>query len=137
MRVRFPCAFAFQARSLSLKAAEYNPSVKKILLLLTAAAAILVLVVLTRTWLHQPESFEDIDRIQIDLDEAAIARRLAEAVRFRTVSHQSEADFDPEQFQGFIRWVAERYPEFHQAAELTLHGDYSMLYELAGSDQSL
>ena len=111
--------------------------------ILTATAVILLItvaIVLIRTVLHQPdqqqESLETADPVTIELDESAIADHLAEAVRFRTVSHQSTDDFEPAEFEGFIKWIAERYPEFHAAAELTLHGDYTMLYRLAGSDLS-
>jgi len=107
---------------------------KNFLLLLTVAIGLLLAVILIRTVGHTPAALEPVDIVQIELDDDAIARRLAEAIRFRTVSHQAEADFESGEFNGFISWVATRYPEFHAATEPTLHGDYTMLYRWPGSD---
>ena len=107
---------------------------KKILLLGIVLIGALIAVVLIRTAGHQPEAIDSVEPVQISLDEAAIAARLAEAIRFKTISHQSEADFEPGEFNSFIAWVAARYPEFHAAAELTLLGGYTMLYRLPGTD---
>jgi carboxypeptidase PM20D1 len=94
----------------------------------------LVAVLLIRTALHQPADLEAFEPVEIALDDAAIAARLSEAIRFKTISHQSEAEFEPGEFNGFIAWVEARYPVFHAASELTLLGDYTMLYRLPGSD---
>ncbi|TNF90672.1 MAG: M20/M25/M40 family metallo-hydrolase [Gammaproteobacteria bacterium] len=109
---------------------------KKALLLIAGALAALIAVVLIRTVGHQPLAVESVERVEIALDEEAIAARLAEAIRFKTISHQSEADFEPGEFNGFIAWVAARYPEFHAAAELKLLGGYTMLYRWPGTDPS-
>ena len=57
----------------------------------------------------------------------AIARHLAEAVRFRTVSHQSREDFEADQFEGFIGWAEAAYPEVHRTMDLSRHGNYTLL----------
>ncbi len=72
-----------------------------ILAMLLALAAIVVV----RTMMHQPESLADVARVDVVIDEQTVARHLAEAVRFKTVSHQNPADFDSSQFEGFIEWV--------------------------------
>lgn len=105
---------------------------KKVLILLAAVLAVLIGIVAVRAMLHQPVSRETAEPVQIELNEAAIAGRLAEAIRFRTVSHQSSVDFEPAEFEGFIAWVAERYPALQAAAQLTLLGDYTLLYRLPG-----
>ncbi|MGE0621709.1 MAG: M20 family peptidase [Pseudomonadales bacterium] len=110
---------------------------KKILILLGGTLAVLAAVVVVRTVLHTPEIQGSADPVIIDLDEDAVAARLAEAIRFRTVSHQSPADFDAAEFEGFIGWVEERYPAFAAAAERTLHGGYTMLYRLPGRNPAL
>lgn len=109
---------------------------KKILLLLAAGFVALIGLLLVRAALHQPLAQGSAEPVQIELNEAAIGLRLAEAIRFRTVSHQSSDDFEVSEFEGFIRWVATRYPEFQAAAELLLLGDYTMLYRLPGKDQA-
>jgi carboxypeptidase PM20D1 len=110
---------------------------KKILLALAAALAVLVAVLVVRTLLHTPAPQGSAEPVDIPLDENAIAERLAEAIRFRTVSHQSTEDFEASEFQGFIDWVQRRYPALDAAAERTLHGGYSILYRLPGKDPTL
>lgn len=110
---------------------------KNFLLFLVALLTVLVSVVLIRTWLHQPDTLTEVPVIDIEVDETAIASRLAEAIRFRTVSHQSAADFEASEFEGFINWVAQRYPQFHAALDLTRLGGYTLLYRWQGSDPDL
>jgi carboxypeptidase PM20D1 len=110
---------------------------KKFLLFLIALLTVLISVVLIRTWLHQPDAIAEVPEVVIDVDEAAIAGRLAEAIRFRTVSHQSPADFEAAEFEGFIAWVAARYPDFHATLDLTRLGGYTLLYRWQGSNPDL
>lgn len=63
--------------------------------------------------------------------------RLAEAVRFRTVSPQQPSDFDPVPFLSFHAFLAERFPETHEALERETVSEYSLLYTWRGSDPSL
>ena len=63
--------------------------------------------------------------------------RLAEAVRFRTISPQRPADFDPAPFLAFHAFLAERFPAAHEALERETVSEYSLLYTWRGSDPSL
>jgi len=110
---------------------------KKILLFLILSVVVLAAVVGTRAWLHAPLDQTDIARVDVRIDETSAAQHLAEAVRFRTVSHQSSDDFEAAEFEGFINWVARTYPELHEAAELERLGGYTLLYRLPGADPSL
>ena len=110
---------------------------KTILTAVAGLVAVLAIIVIYRAWQHQPENADAMAPVAITLDEAAIASRLAEAIRFRTVSYQNPDRFEPAEFQGFIAWVRERYPELQTAAELTLAGEYTMLYRLQGSNPDL
>lgn len=73
-----------------------------------AALVALAIVVITRTLLHAPPSVSDAATLKIPLDEARVARHLAEAIRFQTVSHQSPEDMDEAQFECLdapaLRW---------------------------------
>jgi carboxypeptidase PM20D1 len=111
---------------------------KKFLLLSSTAVLVgLIALVLVRAWLHQPQQLEALPAVTVDIDETAAATHLAEAIRFRTVSHQSPDDFDAAEFEGFIGWVAETYPAFNEAADLERIGRYTLLYRLQGSDATL
>ena len=74
------------------------------------ALALLATVVLLRTLLHGPIERAPIDVVTIELDEQAIASRLAESIRFQTISHQNNDMLDESAFEGFIGWVVETYP---------------------------
>ncbi len=110
---------------------------KKILWLLGIAFIVVVAVVLVRAWLHVPGADTTVAQVTVDADEALIAQHLAEAVRFRTVSHQTVEEFEPQEFLGFIGWVERTYPEVTQSMERVLLGDYTMLYRWPGSDATL
>ncbi len=110
---------------------------KKVLGVVGALLVLLVAVILGRAMLHRPASMTVVERVDVVLDADTIARHLGEAVAFRTVSHQSTADFEADQFRGFIDWVERTYPAVTAAMERTLHGQYTLLYRWAGSDASL
>jgi carboxypeptidase PM20D1 len=73
----------------------------------------------------------DINAYQIDAD--AAAQRLAQAVRFRTVSLVGDSG-EREQFVQFHSWMRETYPAFHAAARLEPVGELSLLYTWDGGD---
>lgn len=110
---------------------------KKILLGVALVFSLFIGSILLRAVLHEPPSLEVITEIEIEFDDNDAARHLSEAVRFKTVSHQNEADFAPEEFYGFIQWLKPTYPEVHEVMELELFGDYSLLYTWIGSDPTL
>jgi carboxypeptidase PM20D1 len=108
---------------------------------LLAAALVLVIaivaLVLVRAWLHRPLAAVAVEPVRVEIDEARAAQHLSEAVRFRTVSNQRREEFDAAEFERFIVWLAEAYPDVHARLELTRHGDYSLLYRWPGSDAAL
>ena len=64
-------------------------------------------------------------------------RRLAEAVRIRTVSHESPADFDAQPFLAFHAFLERSFPYAHAKLARETVADYSLLYTWRGSDASL
>lgn len=71
------------------------------------------------------------------IDNEGINQRLSQAIQFKTVSTQSTADFDPLPFTDFQQWLAVNYPTVHQKSQLEVINQYSLLYTLPGSDNSL
>lgn len=72
----------------------------------------------------------------IAVDRAAVADRLAEAVRFATVANAT-ADISAEQraaFNGFLDYLQRRFPLTHQRLQLERVNEFSLLYTWAGSD---
>jgi carboxypeptidase PM20D1 len=109
---------------------------KKLLTFLGLALVVLATLLVVRTWLHQPDGRDTAKLIEIALDEHAIAERLAEAIRYRTLSNQSVDDLDAEAFEGFIEWVAQTYPSVQENLSLARFG-YTLLYRWQGRDPSL
>ena len=70
-----------------------------------------------------------------DVDGAAVAARLAEAIRFQTVSHRDEAQVDRGPFDAQRAWLAESYPRVHDPALVERHevGE-GQLFMVSGSD---
>jgi len=64
--------------------------------------------------------------------DAAVAR-LAEALRFETISPADPADFRPEPFVAFRAFLAERFPLVHARLELELVAEHSLLYTWRGT----
>ena len=75
-------------------------------------------------------------------DQDAIARRLGEAVRFRTISWQegaapADVEASRQALVSFRDWIAATYPAFSAQASREIVIDYSLLYTWKGSDSTL
>ncbi|MEL6870529.1 MAG: M20 family peptidase [Pseudomonadota bacterium] len=112
---------------------------KKIILGLGAILVVLAAITVIRA----NTVFEDVqlppaqDLAQVDLDEAAAVARMAGAIRFKTISHDDRSNFDAAAFLAFHAYLRESFPLVHERAELTLISDYSLLFHIAGSDETL
>ena len=102
-------------------------------------AAVLVLLVLPGTLLVTTlrSDCRQIDVTQppaIALDTIAAAGRLAEAVRFRTVSPDDPRELSPRALLGFRDFLAASYPSVHRALTREVVNKYSLLYTWRGTD---
>src|SRR5256712_3980230 len=109
----------------------------------TIGAAVLVLVlVLTAVVLERTFTFRSRQPaaapVAVEpLDTAALAQRLAGALRFRTVSCQDSTQFDAREFNGFQAYLRTTSPRWHAALKLEKVNGYGLLYEWTGSDPNL
>jgi carboxypeptidase PM20D1 len=83
----------------------------------------------------QPAPAENLARVKLNEDQ--VVRRMAGALRFRTISHDDRSNFDADAFLAFHGYLRESFPLVHERAELTVINDYSLLFHIAGSDASL
>ncbi|MGI9538558.1 MAG: M20 family peptidase [Miltoncostaeaceae bacterium] len=111
--------------------------VKKILLALVAMLAVLVAVLLGRTLTVAAPVAPAAPSEVRTVDGDAVASRLAEAIRFRTISHQDRDAFDPAPFEGFVEWVESTYPRLAGALTREIVNDHSLLFTWEGSDPRL
>ena len=75
-------------------------------------------------------------------DASRMSGRLAEAVRFRTISWGEGASAEDTEasrkaFVAFREWIATTYPAFSKAAKLEVVGGYSLLFTWRGTDPAL
>lgn len=102
-------------------------------LVLAAGAAFIGYRTFSFTAPPPPAAVEIPDTSTYRIDASAAAMRLAEAIRFRTVSLIEETE-DRAQFVQFHTWLQQRYPAFHAAARREMVGELSLLYTWEGSD---
>ena len=107
----------------------------KRLLLLCALGLIIVIGIAAyraATWPdHQPQA-RDVAEIT---PASGAAERLAEALRFETVSrHPGEGEMDFEIYEAFLDWLEASFPRSHETLAPERIGEYSLLFRWAGSD---
>lgn len=71
------------------------------------------------------------------IDATAAAGRLAEAIRFETVSHDDQPDASRDALDALGAWLVEAYPRFHAVATRTVMDGGTLVYEWQGSSEAL
>ncbi len=85
----------------------------------------------------KPEIPEVDEQTAPEVDVNAVAERLSQAVRKKTVSYPDISKIDWKPYQEFIDLLAKNYPLVHQNLELELVNDYGLIYHFRGSNNSL
>lgn len=70
----------------------------------------------------------------VSIDAQAAADRLAEAIRFRTVSYQDRTRFDQAEFIGLRNFLERAFPRVHQVLGREVINDFSLLYTWPGRE---
>ncbi len=108
-------------------------------LLLGLAGALLLLAALLLVGASRLESrqlrVEPVEPAAIDAE--AVAARLAEALRFRTISHFDRSRMQGAAFVGLHRHLATSYPQLHATLRRELVNEWSLLYTWPGSEPGL
>jgi carboxypeptidase PM20D1 len=109
---------------------------KKIVLLLLLCLVVLasVLAINTFRFTSRQVPVEPVNALALDRD--GVAGRLAQALRFQTISYQDEKHFRGEEFAGFHRFLEASFPRVHNALTKELVGDYSLLYTWKGREDA-
>lgn len=108
--------------------------IQRLLLGLLALIALLAAAVAVNTWRHGSKQLEVPPLAPIKVDERAAGESLAAAIRARTVSSQTDAAFNADQFQALHAHLQARYPKLHATLRRELVGGLSLLYTWPGSD---
>src|SRR6266699_6868528 len=112
-------------------------TMKKIVGAILLGVLVLAAVALERTFTFRSRQPQVTPVAAEPLDTAALAQRLAGALRFRTVSYQDSSQFDAREFDGFHRYLRATFPGLHAALKLEKVNGYGLLYEWTGSDTNL
>jgi carboxypeptidase PM20D1 len=71
------------------------------------------------------------------VDATAVAAHLAQAIRFKTVSHEDPKDDDYAEVDGMRAFFEATYPKLHATLTREVVGGHGLVYTWAGSDASL
>jgi carboxypeptidase PM20D1 len=90
-----------------------------------------------RTAQLPPRSVITASATLIAVDRAAAADRLAQGIRFATVSHSDSPEDERAAFTGFLDFLRTRFPLVHEHLALDRVSEYSLLYTWTGSKPEL
>ena len=109
-----------------------------IFLIVLSLFVCLAAVVLTSTFLFRPPRGQA-DAVPYDPGEIpeGVLARLTRAITFPTICTQDYTGTDFAPFDGFIAFLAEAYPLFHQTCSLERVNGYALVYRWKGVDPSL
>jgi carboxypeptidase PM20D1 len=110
---------------------------KRPILFVFAAILVLLGVMVVRTVMFTSDQPDARDTDLIAVDTNAVAQRLAEAVKFETISFWAPTSEGLKAFRAFHAFLAETYPRAHEVLERETVRDFSLLYTWPGSDPSL
>jgi carboxypeptidase PM20D1 len=108
--------------------------IRNILLLAVVAIVIVGGVLAFNVFTHGSRQLQVAAVPRAAVDKEAAATRLAEAIRFRTVSSYEDPDANNEALRGLQAHILKNFPAFHAAAKRELIAGYSLLYTWEGSD---
>jgi len=108
--------------------------IRNFLLLAIAAIVILASVLAFNVVSHGSRQMRVAAVPRAAVDAQAAATRLAEAIRFKTISSYEKPDQHAEALRGMQAHIEKSFPAFHAAAKREIVADYSLLYSWEGSD---
>src|SRR5688572_18164449 len=74
---------------------------------------------------------------QVELESLALSRRLAGALRIRTIASAAPDALEIAAFDDMVRYLADGFARAHEALEVERPSDASLLYTWRGSDPAL
>ncbi|MBR1223432.1 MULTISPECIES: M20 family peptidase [unclassified Bradyrhizobium] len=108
--------------------------IRNLALLLIAVIVILAGVLAFNVVSHGSRQIQVAAIPRVAVDAQAVAARLSEAIRFRTISSHENPDQHAEALRGMQTHIERSFPAFHAAAKREIVGQYSLLYTWEGSD---
>ncbi len=107
---------------------------RKFFLITILGVGVLASVLVVRTARFTSRQVQAPPAPEISLDGRVLAARLAKALRFQTISHQSPAKAAGKEFIGLHQYLEAAFPQVHATLTKEVVGIYSLLYTWEGSD---
>jgi carboxypeptidase PM20D1 len=111
--------------------------IKKILIFTGGLLLALVLVVAVNTLRKGSKQVNPPQLNRLPVDEAAVASRLGEAVRLKTISAREDASQNADQFMQFHSLLQKRFPQVHATLKREKVGDLNLLFTWEGLNPKL
>ena len=108
--------------------------IRNLLLLAIALIVILAGALAFNTLTHGSRQLQVAAIPRAEVDARAASKRLAEAIRFRTISSYEKPDQHAEALRGMHAHIEKSFPAFHAAAKREIVAGYSLLYTWEGSE---
>ena len=103
-----------------------------------SAALALFVVVVVNTLRRGKEARAEVAKLPGDaVDASRVAEHLAQAIRWKTVSHDDPKDDDYGALDGFQTFLETTYPKVHATLHRTIINEHALVYTWQGSDPSL
>ena len=110
---------------------------KRFLRLALLLLVLLIVVLLVNTLRFTSRQLSDVPPAPaVTISDSAVAR-LAESIRYRTVSFTDYDLTDTTQFDRFLAFIKQKYPLVHSRMTLEKINNYGLLYELKGNNPAL
>ena len=113
---------------------EVNKVIKKVLLGLVALLLLLATAVGINTARKGSRQLQVPPLTPVAVDEKAVADRLAQAVRLKTVSSRDDANLNADQFKAFHALLQAKFPKAHAVLKREVVSELSLLYTWEGAD---
>lgn len=108
---------------------------KSLLLVITSAVGLLALSLVYNTLRLQPAGAPPaFSAVLPDIPAAPAAQRLAESLRFRTISQDQPVQPLANEFAGFNSYLEQQYPAVHQRLQVEAINQHSRLYRWVGKN---
>ncbi|MBB5052069.1 acetylornithine deacetylase/succinyl-diaminopimelate desuccinylase-like protein [Afipia massiliensis] len=107
---------------------------RNLALLLIAAVVVLAGVLGVNALMRTSRQIDVAAAPRAGVDTDAASKRLAEAIRFRTISNFLDPEQNADAFRGMQAFMQASYPAFHAATKLEVVGNLGLLYAWEGSD---
>ncbi|MBC3765285.1 M20 family peptidase [Neptunicella marina] len=100
-------------------------------------AAITVLVFRTAFYFNNKQFQVSAALSPVPIERGEVVKHLSDVIKIPTISYDSPEQVDYSQFLALHQYLQQTFPLVHQKATVTKVNDYSLLFELKGSDATL